>query len=70
MRRLSICLILLTSLGAVSARSTRARAEADDGRITRPSSGAGSVPRQCRPAQHISTVSTYHAYKREGLRPY
>ena len=25
---------------------------------------------QCRLAQHISTVSTYHGYKREGLRRY
>lgn len=30
----------------------------------------GSVLKELRPAEHISTVSTYHAYKREGLRSY
>src|SRR5262249_47796187 len=26
--------------------------------------------KQCRPAEHISTVSTYHGYKIQQLRPY
>src|SRR5215470_8998829 len=33
-------------------------------------SGRRSALQQSKPAEHISTVSTHHAYKREGLRPY
>ena len=32
--------------------------------------GSGSVLKQCKPAEHISTVSTYHAYEREQFRSY